>query len=104
VRPDAPSPCPAETGYVSQIEPQTCSLRLAAEGVVERCPRESCVYWEPDLGGVGGCFVHNLGVDTGRPELAAYLLELRERLEAARDLAEADAARRNFARRLGKDV
>jgi hypothetical protein len=36
--------------------------------------------------------------------VAGYLLEARERLEQARDQSEAEAAHREFARRLGRDV
>jgi hypothetical protein len=90
---------------VSQIEPQTCSLRLAAQGVNEPCPRRRCSFWEP--GGAvaeGGCVIDRLGVDIGRADLAAYLLDVRERLEQARNLAEADATHREFSRRIGLEL
>jgi len=95
----------AETCDVSQIEPRTCTLRLVAQGQEELCPRERCALWEPGGAVVeGNCLVERLGVDVRRPELAAYLLETRERLEQARDLAEAEEAHREFSRRLGRDV
>jgi hypothetical protein len=90
---------------MSQSEPRTCTLRLAAQGVVEVCPEDRCAFWEP--GGAvldGNCLIERLGVDVRDPELAAYLLEARERLERARDLAEAEQAHREFAHRLGRDV
>jgi len=90
---------------MSQIEPKTCTLRLVARGQTEICPRERCAFWEP--GGVvveGNCLVERFGVDMGAPDLASYLLETRERLEQARDLAEAEAAHREFSRRLGRDL
>jgi hypothetical protein len=90
---------------MNQIEPKSCTLRLAAEGRDELCPRERCAFWEP--GGAvadGSCLIERLGVDLGTPDLAEYLLETRGRLEQARDMAEAEAAHREFARRLGCDV
>jgi hypothetical protein len=51
----------------------------------------------------GNCLIERLGVDLGSTGLAAYLLETRERLEQT-NLAEAEAAHREFARRLGRDV
>lgn len=92
-------------GDVSQIEPETCSLRLAADGVHERCPHEGCAFWEPGGAVVEGhCAIAYLAVDVGRADLAAYLLEVRARLEQARDLAEADRAHREFSRRIGLEL
>ncbi len=62
---------------------RACILRLAGEGRVEACPGERCVFWEP--GGAvleGGCLIDRLGLDIRRPDVAAYLLEVRERFEA----------------------
>jgi hypothetical protein len=90
---------------MSQNEPKTCTLRLDARGQTEVCPRERCAFWEP--GGVvieGSCLIERLDVDVRRADLAVYLLETREQLEQARDLAEAEAAHREFSRRLGRDV
>jgi hypothetical protein len=90
---------------MSQIEPTPCKLRLVAEGAVEACPHEQCAFWQPGGAVVdGSCMVERLGVDLRTPDLASYLLETRERLEQARDLAEAEAAHREFSRRLGRDV
>jgi hypothetical protein len=88
---------------MSQIEP-SCTLYLA-QGVVESCTGERCAFWEP--GGAvapGGCLIERLGVDVRRSDLAAYLLETRERLEQARDLSEAEAAHREFSRRIGLEL
>jgi hypothetical protein len=90
---------------MNQLEPDTCRLRLVADGRTEICPRERCAFWEG--GGAvlaGGCLIERLGVDVRREDLATYLSETRTRLEAARDLAEAEEAHRQFARRLGSDV
>ncbi len=85
---------------MSQIGPH-CTLHLA-QGVVESCIGERCAFWEP--GGAvapGGCLIERLGVDVRRSDVATYLLETRERLEQARDLSEAEAAHREFSRRIG---
>ena len=90
---------------MNQVEPQTCTLRLVAQGQTELCPREQCAFWEP--GGAvaeGACLIERLGVDVRRPDLAGYLLETRSRLEQARDLAEAEEAHREFSRRLGREL
>ena len=88
-----------------QREAKNCTLRLAAERRVEACPREACAFWEPGGAVVeGDCLIARLGVDLHDRGLAAYLLETRERLEQARDLAAAEAAHREFSRRLGRDV
>lgn len=90
---------------MSQREAETCTLRLVAEGRVELCPREECAFWEPGGAVVeGACLIERLGVDVRQADLAAYLLETRERLEQARNLAEAEEAHREFAHRLGRDV
>jgi hypothetical protein len=90
---------------VSQIQPETCTLRLVAQGQSALCPRERCVFWEPGGAVVAGsCLIERLGLDLETPDLASYLLETRERIEQARDLGEAEAARREFAHRLGHDL
>jgi len=90
---------------MSQIEPKTCTLRLAAQNQSELCPRDRCAFWEPGGAVVeGNCFIERLGVDVADPGLASYLLEVRERVEQARNLAEAEEAHREFSRRLGRDV
>jgi hypothetical protein len=90
---------------VSQIDPQQCALRLAAEGKNEPCPRERCSFWEPGGAVVqGGCLIERLGVDLRRPELAAYLLETRECLDQARNLAEVERAHLEFSRRIGREL
>jgi hypothetical protein len=90
---------------MSQIEPKNCTLRLAAQGQPEPCPRDRCAFWEPSRAGLEGqCLIERLGVHVGRRDLAAYLLDTRERLERARDLALAEEAHREFSRRLGRDL
>jgi hypothetical protein len=94
-----------DTEAMSESESKQCTLRLAASGEAETCPEERCAFWEQ--GGAvlrGNCLIERLATDVRDTELAEYLLEARERLERARDLAEAEQAHREFARRLGRDV
>jgi hypothetical protein len=89
---------------VSQIEPKRCTLRLAT-GALELCPQERCVFWE--AGGAvveGGCVIDRLGLDVRRPDVAGYLVEVRERLGQARDRSEAEAAHDEVARRIGLEL
>ena len=59
-----------------------CSLE-ALVGRSEACPEEACPFWEPGGAALGGrCAVHELGGVTD-PAVAAWLLEIREKLEAA---------------------
>jgi len=86
-------------------ESPTCTLRLAAQGVDEPCPRERCAFWE--AGGAvveGGCVIERLRIDLNRADLAGYLLELRERLDEARDRHETEALHSLFARRIGLEL
>lgn len=102
---DALSRSRADTRGMNQIAAETCTLRLAAHGQIETCPRERCAFWEP--GGAiveGNCLIERLGLDVRRPDVAAYLLEARERLERIRNLSEAEQAHREFSRRLGRDI
>jgi hypothetical protein len=94
-----------DTEAMSKSEPKNCTLRLAASGEAETCPEERCAFWEH--GGAvlkGNCLIERLAIDVRDKELAEYLLEARERLEAARDSAAAEQAHREFARRLGRVV
>jgi hypothetical protein len=62
-----------------------CQLSLAAEGLKELCTGEVCPFWEPGGAVVaGGCVIERLGTDVRRGDLAAYLLDIRERLESVR--------------------
>jgi hypothetical protein len=90
---------------MSQTESKMCSLHLVAYGEVEPCSYERCAFWEPGGAVVPGeCFIERVGIDVHSPGLAEYLLETRRRIEQARDLDAAEAAHREFARRLGRDV
>lgn len=67
-------------------ESSNCTLRVAAGRGDESCPREVCAFWQ--AGGAvveAGCSVDRLAPDVRRPDIASFLLELRERLELVRD-------------------
>lgn len=90
---------------MSTAKLRTCTLELGAHGAAEPCTGERCGFWE--AGGAvvdGGCIIERLGIDVSRPDLAAYLLDLREGLDAARDQRDANAMRSQFARRIGLEL
>jgi hypothetical protein len=89
---------------VNQIEQKHCVLR-AEMGASEFCTQARCAFWEPGGAVVeGGCAIERLGFYFLGPDVARYLLETRECLEQARDLSEAEAAHRRFARRIGLEL
>jgi hypothetical protein len=78
-------------------ERKICALHRTL-GAVQACPGAACPFWEQ--GGAvlpSGCELERLAVDVERPDLAEYLLEIREQLESARNREERNAARRAFA-------
>jgi len=82
---------------VDGAQPKLCRIKLTL-GDVESCPEGACAFWEP--GGAivdAGCGLERLRIDVDRPDLAAYLVGLREALEAARGAREREEARQTFA-------
>jgi hypothetical protein len=78
-------------------EDKLCRMKLTL-GEVEACPEGACPFWE--TGGAlveEGCGLERLGLDLDRPDLAAYLLDVRTALEQARSVREREEARRLFA-------
>ena len=72
-----------------------CTLQ-AAVGTVEACPETACPFWEPGGAALAGrCAFEELDV-AADAALAAWLLELRERLASAESTAAADAAHSLF--------
>jgi hypothetical protein len=62
------------------MDEATCSLHMAL-GSYEECLRGWCAFWHH-----GRCVFEGLGLNmTGDPAFAAYLLDVRRQLEAARD-------------------
>jgi hypothetical protein len=73
-----------------------CRIKLAVSDL-ELCPEGACPFWE--TGGAvleAGCGLERLQLDLDRPDLAEYLVELRQSLESARDASERNEARRAF--------
>lgn len=81
-----------------------CSIQFTV-GEVEACPEGACPYWEQ--GGAAldaGCGLERLGLELDRPDLAAYLLELRVQLETARSHEEKAEAQQAFAAVVPADI
>jgi hypothetical protein len=74
-----------------------CTIELVAEGHADRCPGESCAFWEH------GCALARVehALDA-RPDVAQLLLDLRRELEAGREL-ELEDVHAEFARLLNED-
>jgi len=78
---------------VRGVYERLCRIKLTL-GDVEPCPKGACPFWEG--GGAlidEDCGLERRGIDLDRPDLASYLVELRKRLEDARDAAERAEAR-----------
>ncbi len=72
-----------------------CSLK-AAVGKSEACPEDACPFWEPGGAVLGGrCAFEQLDI-TADASLAAWLLEIRGRLETAGSVEEEHAMRATF--------
>ncbi len=76
-----------------------CLLRESV-GVVEHCPADACAFWEHGGAVVSdGCSIERLGLTAElhrSPELASWLLNVREQLERASTHAERVDAHRLF--------
>jgi hypothetical protein len=66
-----------------------CTIELIANGHAERCPGAECAFW------VSGCVLERVETEfDDRPEVAALLLDLRQKIEAGRDIEVNDARER----------
>jgi hypothetical protein len=75
------------------MDTETCKLYEIA-GLRETCPRDGCAFWEN-----GGCVVDQLGSPVeGRPDIAAWLLDVRRALEANAPAADLSAFHRSLAK------
>jgi hypothetical protein len=96
---DGPFLRTTDTAGMAPTAHDYCTLR-AVVGTPDYCPHEGCAFWEKGGAVVErGCAVERLGLDQGarsNPQLAVWLLELRERLESASSHAERRAAYRAF--------
>jgi hypothetical protein len=82
-------------GMTTRQTPRLCSLE-AAVGRSEACPEDACPFWEPRGGALGGrCAFEQLDI-TADASVAAWLLEIRGRLEAAGSAEEERATRAAF--------
>ena len=66
-----------------------CDLHLAL-GRVDACPGNVCPFWRGDL---GACAVRYLARGEHSPELAEWLLDLRNLLEQAHDVSDLEERR-----------
>lgn len=74
-----------------------CRIKIAL-GEAELCPEGACPFWEHGGAVVeSGCGLERLPMELDRPDMAKYLLGLRQALESARDEQERAAARATFA-------
>ena len=74
-----------------------CTIELIATGHAARCPGDACAFWDH------GCVLSRAESELdGRPEVSAWLLELRRELEAGRTV-ELDEARATLAEILDED-
>jgi hypothetical protein len=74
-----------------------CTIELIAEGHAERCPGDSCAFWDQ------GCVLARMEAELdGRPEVAQLLLDLRRELETGRTI-ELEEAHSRFAHILNEE-
>ncbi len=87
----------------SERTTRLCTLE-AAVGKVEACSGDACPFWEPGGAALGGrCAFEALDV-TADAALAAWLLELRERLASAESTAAAAAVHSLFSHLLDESA
>jgi hypothetical protein len=80
---------------ITQDPTRLCSL-ASAVGKHEACPGAACPFWEPGGAALGGrCAFEQLGLKADAP-LAAWLLEIRGKLEAASTAEDERALRSVF--------
>jgi hypothetical protein len=77
------------------VTPKECSLR-AAVGEHEQCPGAPCAFWDDGGPFELSCTVERLRIPLEVHALAQHLLDLRLRLEDAREDAEQRDAPRRF--------
>lgn len=80
-----------------------CTLEAAA-GRAQACPEDACPFWEPGGAALAGrCAFEQLDV-AADASLAAWLLELRERLATAESTSAAEAAHSLFSHLLNESA
>jgi hypothetical protein len=78
----------------SETTPRLCSLESAC-GRTVACPQDACPFWEPGGEALPRCALERVDF-AAQDSLAEWLLEIRERLAAARSTEEADVERSLF--------
>ena len=79
----------------SESATRLCSLE-AVVGKPKECAKGACPFWEPGGAALAGrCAFEELDIEAD-PGLAAWLLEIRERLASSESTVAADAARSLF--------
>jgi hypothetical protein len=92
---DSGRPASNDGDVTMQRTTRLCSLETAV-GKTAECPEDACPFWEPGGAALGGrCAFEQLGV-TADEGLAAWLLEIRGRLESARSVEDERALRSAF--------
>jgi hypothetical protein len=104
VRHDARLEVGDEDGVMAfERKTRLCSLEVAV-GELHACPENACPFWEPGGAALAGrCAFEQLDVATDA-SLAAWLLELRERLATAESTAAAEAAHSLFCHLLNESA
>ena len=76
---------------------QLCTIELIAAGHADRCPGETCPFWEE------GCALTQIEYELeGHPDVAQLLVDLRRELEAGREI-DVEDVRSQFAHLLNED-
>lgn len=79
------------------VSDMLCHIKLTLD-VEEACPEGACPFWQHGGAVVeSACGLERLQLELDRPDLAAYLVQLRAQLERARDEQERREAREAFA-------
>jgi hypothetical protein len=72
-----------------QSDQRLCHLHYAT-GRIEQCPSDACAFWEPGTAVLRpGCAIERLGIPLElprNPQLAHWLLDVRDRLEEQREV------------------
>lgn len=79
--------------HASTVDGIVCRV-TSALGRQETCPEGACPFWEhPTPIAEAGCGLGRLDLELDRPDIAAYLLDVRCALLEARTVREAEEAR-----------
>lgn len=85
----AAQPRPRDAAAVVEVR---CRIASSGDGA-EPCVEGACPFWEHGTA-EAGCALERLQLELDRPDIAAYLLDMRRALDAARTVRARDEARR----------